>query len=203
MKRLSAIMSVLFLCCFGLSGGEKQKLHFGLEWGLSYNIKSYYHFNYLDATVGYRVDEKGWEQIGDSNAFIAAFMSLDLGRYMDLSLRAGYFGVSDARRVFPLMLQGNCYLRGNDCDGLFFSAGAGLVLGDFVNAQYTYLLRHGAGYRLALGSDDYLDFTLSIRCAYDRPRVWDRAEKEYVTGRNTLRNNIWYYALCFGFALSF
>lgn len=200
-----ALFIVLFalLLSVTLTARSGQRVHFGAEWGMSQTLGVYHHFNFLESTIGYRVDDRGWDYSGSINAYVSGKLSVDLGERLSLSAIGGYYGVAESRRLIPLMLQAEWYPRGNENNGLFLFAGGGYVLGKFTNTNHSWAIRPGAGYRIALGSSDFLDVVLSLRCMHDKPRVWDRDEHIYVSRHNTLRNNVWYYALSLGVALSF
>ncbi|MBO4427729.1 MAG: hypothetical protein J5771_04540 [Bacteroidales bacterium] len=200
MKKALILLSLCLLCGLPLRAGG---FHAGAGWGASMNVVRDYHFNYLEETFGYRIDEDGAEVFDAFNAWFEGFISQDIGKKNALSLRIGWAGIAKGRKVLPIMLQWDRHFAGNYNDGWFVFAGAGAVLGHMTGTNHSWIAREGAGYRICLGGGDCLDITASFRSVLDRPRIFDSEEGRYVSGRNTLRNNVWYHALTVGISLSF
>lgn len=201
MKKSLIVLALCLLC--GSPWLNARGFHAGFGWGASMNVFTDYHFNWLDEGFGYRIDEKGNEVFDAFNAYVEGFISQDIGKKGALSLRAGWSGIAKGRKLVPVMLQWDWHLSGNYADGWFAFAGAGAVFGDMTGADFSWAVRDGAGYRIHLGGGDCLDITASFRSVLDRPRIFDAEEQKYVSGRNTLRNNVWYHALTIGISLSF
>ena len=181
MKKSLIVLALCLLC--GSHSLNARGFHAGFGWGASMNVFTDYHFNWLDEGFGYRIDEKGNEVFDAFNAYVEGFISQDIGK--------------------KVMLQWDWHFSGNYADGWFAFAGAGAVFGDMTGADFSWAVRPGAGYRIHLGGGDCLDITASFRSVLDRPRIFDAEEQKYVSGRNTLRNNVWYHALSVGITLCF
>ena len=201
MKKTLIMFAVCLLCGSPLL--HARGFHAGIGWGSSMNIVQDYHFNWLEDSFGYRIDENGVEVFDAFNAWCEGFISQDIGKKNTLSLRAGWAGITKGRKLIPVTLQWDRHFSGNYADGWFVFAGGGTVFGNFTGTKLSWTAREGVGYRIQLGGGDCMDITASFRSVYDRPRIYDSEEGRYVSGRNTLRNNVWYHALSVGITLSF
>ncbi len=204
MKRLHAYILVFLLSCQPLiAGGETflSRFHPGIEWGFSPSLASYHHFNYLDESIGFRIDDEGWTYPDCMNAFFLASISFDLGRKTGLSLLSGYHGVDKDRRMVPLLLRTDIYPKGKDRDGFILFSDLGVSLRSKQISSNQFQL--GSGYSIVLTPHSSLVFRLGARIVYDTPDVWDPIEEEYISARNIKRNDAWYYALNIGVGLYF
>ena len=93
MKRLCPYLLALMLCCQSLNAGGGsflQRFHPGIEWGFSPMPAEYHHYNYLDQSIGFRINDKGWSYPCHLNAFILAGVSFDLSPRIDIAVLSGY-----------------------------------------------------------------------------------------------------------------
>lgn len=201
MKKPLILLAVCLLC--GSLQLPARGFHAGASWGASMNMVRDYHFNWRDDNFGYRIDETGADIFDAFNAWMEGFISQDIGKKHAVSLRSGWQGISKGRRTVPVTLRWDWHFAGNYADGWFVFAGGGAVFGRLTGTNFSWITGEGAGYRIHLGGGDCLDITASVRSVLDRPRIYDSEEGRYVSGRNTLRNNVWYHALSVGISLSF
>lgn len=204
MKRLCSYLLALMLCCQSLNAGGGsflQRFHPGIEWGFSPMPAEYHHYNYLDQSIGFRINDKGWSYPCHLNAFILAGINFDLSPRIDIAVLSGYQGISVQRRTVPLIGRVSYYFCGKEKDGFLVFGDAGLFLRK--SQKYGRQTEAGAGYLLTLAPHCSLVFRIGSRVVYDRPDVWDPIEEEYISARNIKRNDAWYYALNLGVGLYF
>lgn len=199
------LLSVLILLSGVLCPAQEQPrlLRYGVEWGASTTIATYYHYNYLDNMIGYRIDDSGMDYDRFGNAFVTAYCGLDVSRRIGVSLRSGLTGIQRGRRIVPLTVRGSWYPHGTDADGLFALVEAGLGFPDFFDAKPVPLSFLGGGYRYRLGDGMSVDVQLSWRGALDHPEIWDEQERHYILPQNIRRNDAWHSALVLSVALNF
>ena len=204
MKKTHAYIIAILLCCQALHAGGGsflQRLHPGVEWGFSPSLANYHHYNYLDESIGYRINDEGWTYPYHLNAFILAGVTVDLSSRLDLSVLSGYQGVDINRRTVPLLWRASYFFCGKDRDGFLLFGDAGVFLRK--RQKYGRQLEAGAGYLISLTPHSSITFRIGGRVVYDRPDVWDPIEEEYISTRNIKRNDAWYYALNLGIGLFF
>lgn len=203
MKRLPVIFLVLFFSLPALSGGGDflSRLHPGLEWGMSLTPTSFHHYNYLDESIGFRINDEGWDYHTKLNAFVLGSLSFDVTRTFSVGILSGWQGVERSVRIIPLITRLSFFTSGSDDDGIFVYTDLGIALNRF--AKKTNFSQIGGGYRLMLTPGYSLNFRISSRIVYDRPDVWDPIEEDYISERNIKRNDAWYCALNIGLSLEF
>ena len=204
MKRKGAYIFMLLFFCQLLSAGGGPlfaRLHPGVEWGVSPSLASFHHFNYLDESIGFRINDEGWTYPHQMNAFVLASLTFDLGKKSDICLLSGYMGLYKGRRTVPLVCRTTFYTKGKDKDGFTLFADAGMSARK--NEESLKMMELGAGYHIVLAPRSSLEIRLGSRLASDRPDVWDPIEEAYISAHNIMRNDAWYYALNISIGLSF
>lgn len=202
MKRLCTLMFIL-LCLPAMAGGGGflGRFHPGIEWGMSITPASFHHYNYLDESIGFRINDEGWTYDTKLGAFVLGSVAFDITRTFRVGILSGLQGVERNRRIVSLVSRLSFYLSGTDDDGIFVYTDVGLALNEMKKkCNYAQI---GSGYRLLLTPSYSLCFRVSSRIVYDRPEVWDPIEEEYISERNIKRNDTWYCALNLGFSLEF
>lgn len=202
MKRLCTLMFIL-LCLPAMAGGGGflGRFHPGIEWGMSITPASFHHYNYLDESIGFRINDEGWTYDTKLGAFVLGSVAFDITRTFRVGILSGLQGVERNRRIVSLVSRLSFYLSGTDDDGIFVYTDVGLALNEMKKkCNYAQI---GSGYRLLLTPSYSLSFRVSSRIVYDRPEVWDPIEEEYISERNIKRNDTWYCALNLGFSLEF
>jgi len=206
MRRILTYICSLLLLAQSLSAGGNEflrRLHPGLEWGYTATMFNFHHFNYLDESIGFRVDEQEWEARYNTNAYIYSSIAYDFLDFFNASIMIGYEGIDKDRRIVPLLTRFSYYPFGLDQDGIYLFLDGGITLPRKENDRYTKQGQLGGGYSFRLDDRSRLAFNLGFRLAYDRPDVWDPIEEEYVSAHNIRRNEAWYCALKIGVSLSF
>lgn len=203
MKRAFTLLAALLLCVSAAGGSREflRRFHPGIEWGYSLTVATFRHFNYLDPSIGFRIDEKGWDSPPGSNAYILGSISYDISRFLGISLVSGYQGIYRNCRSVPVLLRANYYLSGMDTDSIFISYDFGVNLGR--PRGLGNQLQIGTGYSFTLTNRSSIALTLGARLVYDQPDIWDPIEEEYVPTSNIRRNDAWYCSLNMGVALRF
>lgn len=202
MKRLCLLLLIL-LCLPAMAGGGGflGRFHPGIEWGMSITPASFHHYNYLDESIGFRINDEGWTYDTKLGAFVLGSVAFDITRTFRVGILSGLQGVERNRRIVSLVSRLSFYLSGTDDDGIFVYTDVGLALNEMKKkCNYAQI---GSGYRLLLTPSYSLCFRVSSRIVYDRPEVWDPIEEEYISERNIKRNDTWYCALNLGFSLEF
>ena len=203
MKRLSAILLALSisLSAYAGGGGFAGRFHPGIEWGMSLTPTSFHHYNYLDESIGFRINDEGWDYHTKLNAFILGSAGFDVTRTFSIAFLSGWQGIESGIRIVPLITRLSFYLSGSENDGMFVYTDLGIALNRF--DKKTNFSQIGGGYRLMLTPGYSLNMRISSRIVYDRPDVWDPTEEDYISERNIKRNDAWYCALNIGFSLEF
>ena len=183
--------------------GRDWRIEYGAEWGYTATFLFNYHFNYVDSTDGYRVDETGTDFSYRSNAFGLLYSGVDFLGHYSLVLNAGYAGIYQGRRYIPVALRGACHFKSYDESGAFAIAeyGRGFFTDGTKHVSQSYRL--GGGYRYTLGGPACLDFIVSARLSTDRPDVYNFNLGDKVQDMYLRRNKAWYGSLNFSIALSF
>ncbi len=203
MKRLTILLSaILFsLSAFAGGGGWFGRFHPGVEWGMSLTPASFHHYNYLDESIGFRINDEGWDYNTKLGAFILGSVSFDVTRSFSIGLLSGCQGVEKGRRIVPLITRLSFYLSSWEDDSFFVYTDLGIALDDL--SRKCNLSQIGGGYRMSLTPAYSLCFRVSSRVVFDNPDVWDPIEEDYISERNIKRNDAWYCALNIGFSLEF
>ena len=203
MKRLVAIILAMILSLPAIAGGGAflSRIHPGIDWGMSLTPASFHHYNYLDESIGFRINDEGWDYSTPLNAFVLGSVSFDVTRTFNIGILSGWQGVEHGIRIIPLITRFSFYLSGIDNDSIFVFTDLGLALNELKKkCNYAQI---GGGYRLLLTPAYSLSFRMSGRVVYNRPDVWDPIEEDYISERNIKRNDAWYCALNIGFSLEF
>ena len=175
------------------------KLTFGVEWDYVSTVANIYHHNFR-AQEGYRRNDKDIMIMYAGNGAILGHIGADFGRHYNLSVYAGYEGITDGFAVFPVSLR-NTLLFGKDvrlprwlC---YIDAGYGFTdMADSVCITG----RAGCGYRLPLSERVKLDFLLSYRLSYAEIPFSD--EGGTVSADRIMRNNNILNAISLGIGIT-
>lgn len=205
MKKWFVFILSIMLGTASIAGGRPfhDRLHPGLEWGYSITVASYHHFNYLDESIGFRINDEGWEPESVSNAFVLGSVTVDFSDFVSLSLISGYEGLNRRVRAIPVSARLNYALRGFDTDGFSLYAGGGMLFISDKTKRRGKQLELGAVYNIVLAPHASVGFKLGARAVTDRPDVWDPISEEFISERNIKRKDASYYALNLGIMLSF
>lgn len=176
---------------------------FGIEWGSSFLIATRHNDNFI-CSEGYRIEQKPTEFPMHLNGDLLASVGMDIARKHNASFVGGYSGISDGRRMFPIMARYTFAANGNDNDGMlvFLTGGIGIPADDLYN-KLCYTGSLGAGYRAVLNHSASLDIKCSLRNSFDHPGIIDPDTGKMVTGHNVRTNNAFHYALCITAAVNF
>ena len=203
MKRLFVIL--LIICTFNIfvNGQERliSRFDFGIEWGYMATFYTGYRYIFFPPE-GYRVDIRNSSVKLRSNAEVYAHAGYNLNERWNLSLYAGYAGVSDFHKIIPVSLRGTRYF-GNDPRGdrwiAYLDLGSGICLKTPV--QEILNGKIGGGYRLALSKDTKLDLLMAARFTYTHPQI--TYDKLVISHDMIRRNNAYAAAVSIGLGLTF
>lgn len=178
------------------------RLSYGIEWGYDATLLNAYHYNYTDAKDGYRIDEEAAKPMYYSNGHAEAHLTLEFASHWSLGLRAGYAGIQQKTRFFPISLRNTFYFKSFSMDGqfIFIEGGAGF---HEMRKTVSPVARLGYGYRAALSRRSSIDFSASLRGVADHPPIYDNSIPGYVDEEDIRRSDAIYGALCLSVALNF
>lgn len=208
MRRLFLYIVLSILSVTGAAAGENYnagRFHFGLEWGYGQGIYSYSHINII-SQEGYRINETSQGLWRKSNGEVLAKIGYDLHEKVNLSICAGWTGISEGCQAYPVLLRLSFAPRGLYNEGFFtfIDGGAGFrtKIEEYSRAALP-ILDGGEGYRLWLTPNFFLDFMLSIRAAFDSPLIRNPEGPGIVKEENIRHNVAEFYSVNISIALSF
>lgn len=208
MRRLFLYIVLSILSVTGAAAGENYnagRFHFGLEWGYGQGIYSYSHINII-SQEGYRINETSQGLWRKSNGEVLAKIGYDLHEKVNLSIYAGWTGISEGCQAYPVLLRLSFAPRGLYNEGFFtfIDGGAGFraKIEEYSKAVLP-ILDAGEGYRLWLTPNFFLDFMLSIRAAFDSPLIRNPEGPGIVKEENIRHNVAEFYSVNISIALSF
>lgn len=178
------------------------RLSYGLEWGYDATFLEVHHYNYMDASDGFRIDDKAATPMFYSNGHATAHITLEFARCWALGLNAGYAGVFQRTRIFPLALRSTFFFDSFSSDGqfVFLEGGAGL---HEMRKAISPFGRLGYGYRFVLSRKSSMDFQASLRTVADHPPIYDSSIPGYIAEENVRRSDALYNAFILSVALNF
>ena len=137
-----------------------------------------------------------------SNGHAVAHLTVEFARRWALGLYAGYAGVQQRTRLFPLALRSTYFLESFRDDGrfLFLEGGAGL---HETRRSISPFGRLGYGYRAVLSRRCSIDFSASLRTVVDHPPIYDSSIPGYVSDEDIRRSDALYGAVLLSVALNF
>ena len=178
------------------------RLSYGIEWGYDATVLDAYHYNYTDPTDGFRIDDKAVKGMYYSNGHVMANLTLGFARRWALGLHAGYAGIKQRTRFFPLAVRCTYYMDSFRTDSQFMFAEGGAGFHETRKAISPYG-RLGYGYRSVLNKRSSIDFSASLRVAADHPPIYDNTKPGYIPEENVRRSDVLYGALMLSVALNF
>ena len=178
------------------------RLSYGIEWGYDALVLDAYHYNYLDAADGFRIDDEAVKPMYYSNGHAEFHLTMEFARRWALGLHAGYAGIRQRTRIFPLALRSTYFVESfrNDGQFLFLEGGAGF---HEMRKNLSPFGRLGYGYGAVLSRRNSIDFSASLRVAADHPPIYDSSIPGYVAEENIRRSDALYGAILFSVALNF
>lgn len=218
MKKTAFIVSLVVLCAVSVNAGAAMfpdkwnvKLKYGIEWGYTATFFEHYHSNFFDPDVGYRIDNIEDKVYLYSNANVAARIGVNMFNHYSLTMLAGYAGVKQDRRTFPLTFRATYFPISYEQDGWMFfgEGGMGLPLNtkkinDIYSDDVSYFGKAGAGYRMKLSKKSSLDFNAYLQLvAKDHPYIYNMDKSEPVPDVFVRRSDGFYGSLNLSIALEF
>lgn len=206
--RRALLLLLLSLAAVNMSAQDTDntwKLHFGVEWGYGHGIYSYRHINII-SQEGYRINETAHEYFGKPKGQILAKIGYDIHEKVNMTLCAGWSGLSDACQAYPLLLRVSFSPKGLYNEGFFTYIDGGIGFRSEVEGYSRPVIPMfdgGEGYRLWLTPNFCLDVMLSLRAAFDSPLVKDPEGPGTVQKENIRHNVAEHYSINMSIALSF
>ena len=175
---------------------------YGLEWGYDATVLSSYHRNYLDATDGFRIDEKNTAPMFYSNGHANAHVTLEFARRFGLGIYAGYAGIQERTRFYPLSLRFSYFFNNysGDSNFVFLEGGAGV---NDKRSTVSPFGKLGYGHRVRLTERASIDFSTALRCVGDNPPIYDPSIQGYVEKENIRRSDALFGSVVFAISLNF
>lgn len=175
---------------------------YGVEWGYDMQLLDVHHYNYMDAADGFRVDERKVKPTLYSNGHATVHATAEFSERFAVGLYAGYAGIQQRTRFFPVSLRftyftGSCTTDGNF---IFLEGGAGI---HETRSTVSPFARTGYGYRMKLTRRASMDFSASVRCTGDHPPIYDTSIPGYVLEDLVRKSDAMYGALVFAVSLNF
>ncbi len=186
-------------------GRDAERIHFGIEWGFGQCIYNYAHINII-SEEGYRINEISHRFMGKASGKILAGVSYDLREKINLSLYAGWMGISENCQTYPVISRISFAPEGFSREGFFSFLSGGVGFRTEIEEYSRALIPifdGGEGYRMYLAPNFCLDLLLSIRAAFDGPLLQNPEGPGIVRGENIRRNVAEFYSLNLSVALSF
>lgn len=204
------VISVLVLLCSlppAIAGGKEGRqgsvrFKYGVEWGYNATFLDKYHYDYIEAVDGFRVDERDTRLFLYSNGNVLAKAGLEFGDHCSAFILAGYEGIRQDTRIFPVTLRGTYHLAPLSSDGVmtFIEGGAGFHP-DF--GMRCVIGKAGAGYRIKLSRKGSLDMLAAIQICGDHPPIYDREISGKVPAELVRTSDSMYGALVMSMSISF
>ena len=211
MNRLARIAAAAALLLLGLvpllagnpAGREgRARLSFGFEWGYDVTFANIYHYNYLDPAEGFRVDKRDFKPMYYSNGHVEGHLTVLFAKRLGVGLHAGYAGIQQRTRFFPVSLRTTYFMDSYSSDGqfLFLEGGAGF---HDSRKSVSPFGRLGYGYRIKLSRKISMDLGASLRVCHDHPPIYDSSIPGYIDKENVRRSDALYPAAMFSIGLDF
>ncbi|MBR5299510.1 MAG: hypothetical protein IKU36_04570 [Bacteroidales bacterium] len=203
MKKIFAILLILFSFNISVNAQKDRfnKYTFGVEWGYVATFQSGYRYIFFPPE-GYRVDVMDNSFGLHNNADVYIHSGLNLNKNWNLSIYAGYAGVSDIHKVIPVSLRGTRYFGKDPLKDRWFAFvdfGSGICIKRPV--QEILAGKIGGGYRMSLSRYSKLDFIFAVRMTYTHPQI--TYDQEVIVHDMIRRNNAYVSAFSVGIGLTF
>ncbi|MBR1576204.1 MAG: hypothetical protein IJ654_07135 [Bacteroidales bacterium] len=207
MKRYCVLCLLLFLSA-GLHASGRGDWYghwdYGIEWGYTASFAEIYHYNYTLPSLGARIDSRDSRLSYKSNGLLTAYTGVKFARHYALDALAGWAGVYEGRRMFPVTMRGSYFFDAYDKDGWKTFLEGGCCLGKSFAGKAVGIVKAGTGYRLMLDRYFALDLSLSLQGILDHPvNIYDRSREEFVPDGNLRRSDCGYIGINFTLALDF
>lgn len=204
-RRTIILLFVLFLP-LSMYGREHMKsgstgFTFGCEWGYVATLHYGVHHNFF-SEEGYRVDYRDEMFRYHTNAEIMIHVGYNLNPNWNISLNAGYCGVSDMHHAIPVSFRATRLFKCNPYGDRWFTfldLGSGIDLKK--EPQELLCGKIGGGYRLSLSRKSGLEFLFAYRMSFTHPEV--SYDGYQVKLEKINRNNAYISALSMGIRLTF
>lgn len=205
MRKFVCILALSVLCCIpgnAKGGSAAAHLKYGVEWGYSATFFEYHHENYLDPEFGYRIDDEYTKYYLYSNASVFAKLGIELGKHYSATILAGYIGIKQDRRAFPLTLRATYFPVSSSSDGWMIFGEGGLLFHPDSN-PLSNIAKLGSGYRMKLSRKSSLDFLMSVQMAGDHPNIYNMDAGGNVPSEYVRRSDGYYGSVNFSLSLNF
>ena len=175
----------------------------GMEWGYSQCFFLYRNYN-IFSEEGYRIHEQYDILFVRPNGVISGQVGVDFARKFNVAIYAGYIGVGEDNRLYPLQLRASFFPHTTAEQGVFAYLQGGPAwhtLSGGYNLGWMGVL--GSGWRFPLSADCNLDLLVGFKCLWDHPLIPNPDGPGYTPAHNIRRNDAGYCALDLTIAVNF
>lgn len=205
MKRIILILLILILFNNNVNARERKSETFprfttGVEWGYAAAVWEVFHYNFF-SQEGYRVNEVGESSVFHNYGDMYLHAGYNFNENWNISLYAGYSGMTDRHKAVPIYLRGSRYFGKDAMKDRWFTfidIGSGICLKKPV--QEIIIGRLGGGYRISLSRDTKLDLMIALRMNYTHPEVFH--EGKPIPHETVNRNDMYIGAISISMALT-
>jgi len=167
------------------SAGDRGGVTYGLEWGICPQYYTIYDYSFR-TDVGFSVENTAKRRAYHMNALMMASIGYDIPlhkdpegvdrRYLNVSISAGWEGLHDDYRVFPIMLgvKGSPFVA--HPQHLLFG-GVGTAIQERTSRLYRkgakapFIANAGYGYRISIGAGMRMDIKAGLEYSWSSPAV--------------------------------
>lgn len=175
----------------------------GMEWGYSQCLFLSRNYN-LFSEEGYRIHEQYNILLLRPNGVVMGQVGFDFARKFNLAIYAGYIGVGEDNRLYPLQLRTSFFPHTTAEQGVFVYLQGGPAWHTLAGGyNLGWLAVGGTGWRFPLSSDCNLDLLVGVKYLWDHPRIPNPDGPGYTPAHNIRRNDAGYCALDLTIAVNF
>jgi len=206
MKKIILTLSVAMLfMAFPIQGQERsghRKFTAGLEWNYSAQLFNDFEYNYI-TVVGDRSHCMGSKFDYHTNGQLLGSLGCNLFGHSNISIYAGYAGLGNDNRVFPVSVRYTYAFSKRKSDGYLAYADGGIGVSNEKAHNYSRIFKSGGGYRIYIGNNANMDFMAGIQAAFTHPGIFDADTGREVTGSNFKKSDAWLYSISLGMSINF
>lgn len=179
---------------------NKERIHFGAEWGFTLSGYKYRNFSYYDS-MDIHVTENDASFKAKASGYADVFIGIDFKQTHNVSFRSGYSYITDSRVGVPITLRYTNNINGTTNNGPFIFAETGIWIDKTMSTGS--LGKIGIGYRKKLSRRKCLDISTSARIINDYPPIIEPGTIDIVPEDKISNNYAAYLSLSASLALNF
>lgn len=203
---LSTVLVALLSCISSKAqeSGSTFVFEYGVEWGYTATVFRSSYLNYISPQTGSRVDGRDAKASFKSNGLIKAYAGVELGRYWNADLFAGYCGIYEGRNMIPVSLRVSLFPKGRGHGSMKIFAEGGVNFGTTFRSKAVPHARIGFGGRIELARRVSGDWTVSASATLDHPaEMQDDINHRKVDESMLLKSDVIYAGITLSMSLNF